>query len=82
MRAPACPLNSWGSVCRRAGWSHSQATPPRLRHSLQAHTPQAAARLAEAVALALGCEPWPALLPLCQEMGALRALAWLRSQTP
>ena len=79
MAAPACPLASWGSVCRRAGWAHSRHPHPSHRWPVAIHGPAAADRLAEAVAQALGCEPWPNLGPLCSQ-GAAQALLWLRSQ--
>jgi hypothetical protein len=77
--APACPLASRGSALRRAGLQPCRV--PLLHHGwpVELHSQAAADRLAEAVAQALGCEPWPNLGPLCRQ-GALQALRWLRSR--
>lgn len=82
MTAPHCPLASRGSACRALGLPHTGPRPgsPALRQ-WRIHSPQAAHRLALAVADALGCEPWPNLLTLCRS-GAADALRWLRSQAP
>jgi hypothetical protein len=79
MAAPACPLNSRGSGLRKAGLQPCMVPLAHLAWPVQLHSPEAADRLAEAVAQALGCEPWPNLGPLCSQ-GAAQALLWLRSQ--
>lgn len=79
MIAPACPLTSWGSACRRTGWDHSRHPHPSRRWPVELHREAAADHLAEAVAQALGCDPWPALGLACRQ-GALQALRWYRTR--